>query len=643
MKKSNLSALAIIVSSAIASQAFADTTDTSHFSPVIVKATKTDKELSEIPQSVAVATEKTIKNQQATDISEVLDRLPGVSADGGLYGGVSVRGGSRGQVIVNVDGVNETLDSNKGMSINPLSIDPLLVEQVEVIKGGGSALYGSGGIGGVIAVRTKGVDDLLKDGENIGGFVRSRLDSGDDAFHNGFGVYGRTDDHKYDFLITADGFDSELNEHEPAKKTDDYVRNFASKFGMNIDENQRLQLNLKHSYSKFASDVVDPDRVQRDTAQVTHEIQLGDNVNLKSSVSYTSLKRDASMTNPMAGHQESSVNRLQFDTQNTHYLELGPTSHEITYGLSALNTKQRGTVDGKRDNFANANGERKEYGGFIQDTIDWEMFTLTGALRYVDYNMKGDGSSAVDTQKVLPSIGATIRATDWLNLYANYSHDFRAPSIDEMYTEIHYPMMNMAVVPNPDLKPESSVNKEFGFGLHKDGLVVENDRAFMRATYFTQDVKDMIEASRTPTMNPATGLVEYTMINVAEANRSGAEVELGYSVNNFTFATGTDYLKVKDKKSKKTKRHAKNFDASASYHFNKQNVDVTWLTSAATSSKISGQKTPGYMVHGLRTSIDVNGLELSAGVRNIFDKEYVNEYGGKGRERTYMIGAAYKF
>ena len=647
MKKFNLSIISTLVLSSLSHTALAETDYFSSISTTVVTATKTNKNILDVPQAIAVSQSEDIKEQQATDLSESLDRLPGVKATGGPYGGITIRGGSRGQVILNVDGVNQTIDSNKGMSINPLTIDPLLVKQVEVVKSGGSALYGSGGIGGVVVIKTKNVDELLKDGKDFGGFARTRLDSSDDAFHTGVGVYGRTSGKRFDFLVTADGYNSELNKEDSAKYSKNKNRNLVGKFGMNVDNDQRVQLNLKHSENKHTNDRVAPDDFKNDTAQITHELYSGDHVNLKSSLSFSRMNRSAAMTNMRAGLQDSKIERIQFDIQNTHDLIFGPTSHEVTYGAGSLQSKQSGTVNGKKDNFANANGKRKEYGVFIQDTIDWEMLTVTGALRYVNYNMTGSGSSDVKTKKLLPSFGTTVHATDWLNLYASYSHDFRAPSIDEMYTEIHYPSMGgrpaIDVLPNPNLKPENSVNSEFGFGLHKSGLFTGVDSGTLRVTYFNQNIDDMIAISRSPVVNPNNGHLEFSTINIAEANRTGVELSLGYDIDNLSFMLSTDYLKIKDKKLNTTDSHARNLNAALTYNITDQNVDFTWLTTSASSSKVSGSHTSGYSLHGIRASVEFKDVELSAGVRNLFDKEYVTEKGYNGQERTYMIGAAYSF
>ncbi len=341
---------------------------------VIVTATKVDRKLEDVPQAVSVRTDKEIQELQATSIAEVLNRIPGVQFEDGFYSAPTIRGASRGQVIINVDGVNQTATSNKGMSINPLFIDPMLIQQVDVLKGSSAALYGSGGIGGVISVRTKAVDELLEDGKNLGGFLRTRYHSYDESYHTTAAAYGRSQNRKFDYLLTADGYNSDIRNNLSSSHAK--TRGYSAKFGYNFDPNHRLQFMVKHQENDYKNDALLPDNQTNQTFQIQHSIHHSDHLNLKSSLSLNQIKRDAYMVFPDQ-QQDSKVKRIQFDTQNTHYLNFGETNHDITYGFNYLKTKQTGLVNGVRDNYANANGNQKELGAFIQDTIEWNMVSIT--------------------------------------------------------------------------------------------------------------------------------------------------------------------------------------------------------------------------------------------------------------------------
>ena len=78
----------------------------------------------------------------------------GERAPGGVQGDISIRGGSFGQTLVLVNGirVNDAQSAHHNFDI-PAPLDA--VQQVEILHGSGSTLYGSDAIGGVINIITR--------------------------------------------------------------------------------------------------------------------------------------------------------------------------------------------------------------------------------------------------------------------------------------------------------------------------------------------------------------------------------------------------------------------------------------------------------------------------------------------------------
>jgi hemoglobin/transferrin/lactoferrin receptor protein len=89
--------------------------------------------------------------------ADVLASLEGVSAQHpGAWGAktfIRGLGGERITVLIDGDRVNRAC--NNGMDAGIATIDPSMVDRVEVIGGPGSVLYGSGNIGGVVNVVTR--------------------------------------------------------------------------------------------------------------------------------------------------------------------------------------------------------------------------------------------------------------------------------------------------------------------------------------------------------------------------------------------------------------------------------------------------------------------------------------------------------
>jgi len=100
-----------------------------------------------------------IKAQGARNAREALKNLPGVLGDGRVgtevnaQSGQFIRGSNTGQVLTLVDGRPINNLGSGGFDLSEISSD--IIERVEALPGGGSTLYGSDAIGGIISITTK--------------------------------------------------------------------------------------------------------------------------------------------------------------------------------------------------------------------------------------------------------------------------------------------------------------------------------------------------------------------------------------------------------------------------------------------------------------------------------------------------------
>jgi iron complex outermembrane recepter protein len=105
--------------------------------------------LRDVPQSIQVIPRQVIEDQGARDIEEVLRNVSGVSQQGGdAARQIRIRG---------LDATDTTVTDGIGArgGEGQLDFDLSNIEQVEVLKGPSSVLYGSGEPGGVINIVTK--------------------------------------------------------------------------------------------------------------------------------------------------------------------------------------------------------------------------------------------------------------------------------------------------------------------------------------------------------------------------------------------------------------------------------------------------------------------------------------------------------
>lgn len=131
---------------------------------VTVSATKTERDTLTTPGEVSVLTQDYFQQRQAQSLDDVLRYEPGVDSGGGprsMAEGPNIRGLSGDRVLTLLDGMRLTFQSgHKGR----IFIDMDQLKQVEVIRGPGSALYGSQAVGGVVAMETKDPSDFLAPG-----------------------------------------------------------------------------------------------------------------------------------------------------------------------------------------------------------------------------------------------------------------------------------------------------------------------------------------------------------------------------------------------------------------------------------------------------------------------------------------------
>ena len=125
--------------------------------PIVVTAAKHPQSLSTSHQVVAVIHRSSIARRQSRDLEEALFTVSGVHFN---EQNISIRGSSGfsvynvgSRVLLMIDGV-PYLTSDLG-AINWETLPLLDVDRIEVVKGAGSALYGSSAMGGVVNILTR--------------------------------------------------------------------------------------------------------------------------------------------------------------------------------------------------------------------------------------------------------------------------------------------------------------------------------------------------------------------------------------------------------------------------------------------------------------------------------------------------------
>ena len=125
---------------------------------ITVTSVRYETILKNVPLPMEIISEDEISKKPYQTISDALENKPGLSVtrDGIWASDISIRGLSKSNVVLNVDG--NRIETATDISARLSLVDINDIDRIEVIKGGVSSLYGTGAFGGVVNIYTKNGD-----------------------------------------------------------------------------------------------------------------------------------------------------------------------------------------------------------------------------------------------------------------------------------------------------------------------------------------------------------------------------------------------------------------------------------------------------------------------------------------------------
>lgn len=245
---------------------------------VVITGTKTFKRQTESAVIVNVLDSKTITNVAAQTVSESLNFQPGLRMETDCqtcnYSQLRMNGlgGAYSQILINGKAVFSPLTGLYGLEQLPSE----MVERIEVVRGGGSALYGSSAIGGTVNIITRmpqrnsyevtSNNSVIGDGAADFG-VNGTITALSQKRNAGFALY--TSHRQRDAYDHNDDNFSEL----PSLTNNSF--GFNSFF--NLDENQSIDANFSsvHEY-RYGGEIFNgPAYLAQQSEERTHDILMG--------------------------------------------------------------------------------------------------------------------------------------------------------------------------------------------------------------------------------------------------------------------------------------------------------------------------------------------------------------------------------
>lgn len=431
----------------------------------VMTATESKRELGQAPSIVTVITEKQIHDMGAQNLLEVLEAVPGfmVAYPSDIASGhtLSVRGlksseAEKTLLLINGHRVNNPYSGSWTFLFDEIPLDE--VRRIEVIRGPGSALYGSNAMVAVIHIITRTADT----------FRASTLDfsAGNHRYSEGHVSSGATSN--------GTSMMFSLNASSTNGDRQYIAKDAAGRAGFsNFWRRQQTGfLSITHgNWSLFA---MHAGKRRGSLLDATNQIDHASNISVRQSFATLEwqqphdnwdllLRSEGDLFSLMPLWQfygggmlgQPQVRNLTL-TQNVRLRYRGWQNHEWTLHGSYDHIRQfdvRTIINGTDlTNIANHNRNttRQIWSLAIQD--EWQpsdALGITAGLRLERYSDVGG--------HVSPRLAAVWHASDNLDIKAMYGHAFRAPNFIELYSA-----HNVALLGNPNVKPEIVDTYEIG-------------------------------------------------------------------------------------------------------------------------------------------------------------------------------------
>lgn len=665
---------------------------------VVVSGARSERALADVPAVVDVIQGAGLDAAKVQDIRDLVRDLPNVSVKrapqrfGAVMGstgrdgnaGFNIRGLEGNRVLLTVDGIRVPRELSSGVfgsaSFGRYYHDLGLISRVEILRGANSALYGSDGLAGMVAMTTTEPADVLKKDQTFGGRVGVRHDTENGGTGLGLTLAAQPSTtvqwlasvqtgraKVLDNQGTNDALNSTRTTPNPQTDQD---RSLLAKLVLTPSALQKHTLTLEHvdKSSEVAA------YTARGTAMGVQTRNLDGTTDMvRSRLSWDgrfeigtpwadSLR--ASVGFQDAQSQEvtrsdevllSSGQPRQRSRDVTYAEQLWQTvlqaektrpigqnwGQKLVYGLdvsvATLDNLVTGTLPPSYERYPLKRFPKTRETStalFVQSEWASEHWSFIPALRYDHYALKPQAdalyplaATSLDDAALSPKLGVIFRPADRWSVFGNLAAGFKAPSPLQLNNYFDNPTGTQPyrTIPNPELKPETSQTLEMGA---RGG----RDRTQWEVAAFSGRYKDFIE-ELVAVGGAATQAdpLRFQAVNRGRVKLRGFEFKGQIPMGQATVlkaaygqTTGTDTRTGQPINSVNPAKLV----LGADHQMGVWKLGTT-LSHVAKKSAKAIDSTTSQFATPAHTTLDVNaswqlrpGLRLSGAIRNLTDKKY---------------------
>jgi len=490
---------------------------------VIVSASKRVQAVQDVPISVSVVDGLDVTGRGQTSLDQALRYVSGVNV---ARDQVNIRGasgfafgvGSRTAVLL--DGFPLLSGDNGDIKFDVLPVAD--IDRIEIIKGAGSALYGTGALGGVVSLITKAPTDSAQVYARVYGglytlprYEQWRYRTTMPLFAGADARYAQT------FGDVSANVSVGIRSDESYRNYDEGNRGYAyTKLAWKASD--------RISLSGFAFGAIDDKQnfIYWDSLRTATSPQDGTDFNerLRSTKLAAGIEYSQLISNATSLVIRPSMFRTRFENRNLGIVEDSTQSTAYSYNVEAQVTSlltssfilTTGVVG--RLNFVRADVYGKQYQTVFSAFAQGEWTITDGLIATLGARVDREETFTLPRQiEVSPKAGLSWHVTENTTVRGSAGRGFRAATIAERYANIRFGAFQVS--PNPEIRPESSWSGELGIH-HTAGqwlIPFEFDLAV-----FDNELYDLIE----PTFDLTSPSAPIVFKNVTRARILGAEATL---------------------------------------------------------------------------------------------------------------------
>ena len=545
----------MIIGSASYSQSNIDTISNTKLEEVVVTATKTLRQLSTLPMPAKLITKEEIAKSSSTKLSDILDDQPGIFIvpDFGGGNGIQIQGLDSQYTLLLIDGSPIIGRQSGTLDLDRISIGN--IEQVEIIKGSSSSLYGTDALGGVVNLITSKAKDSISAEAS---YKISTFNTNDISVNLGKISQNGDNLNFYFNSFNSNGYDLNddpiLNTVEPYKSYTGFLRHNFKKNKWSYfssvriyNENQDFRLD-ENSYGK----------------NIINELGINSSINYIKNKNYklifenyyTNYKNDEEFRLNQNSIEESFFNQSLFKSELRSIYTINK-KNTLTFGLGFYSEFLKRNNFNREEVSQNSFNYFVQYEGFIFENTNY----VFGARydQYDEYESEFSPRFAIRTQindnissKI--SIGKGFKTPDYRQLYFNFSNSSSGYSVIGFNAakEIISNLQSLGQISNliisqdefeGKLKPETSISFNLGFNIKT------NKSTVFDINFFRNQISNLIDYKIIA--SKVNGQSIFSYYNLNKVYTQGIEFNSTSTVfNDIEISIGYQFLEAKDNDSK---------------------------------------------------------------------------------------------